>query len=453
MSLEYKILGQELVSYTTEEGTEDTTSYYVTYEEGVVDILCMFKRDDKSLQYSVDGGSTWTTGVYADNEEWSKYYQTPAYGDGRFVILPATNNPNSFGMYSEDGINWTKFDMPEEDGYSHVVYGNGVFAAVNGNGQIRTSLDGINWSDLLSTPYSGFGTNYTLFYSEIGQRFLLFPHGYSAFAYSEDLDLGVWSQEALPFAPYYGPQLYEGNGKVGFFSDYDGFYAWSLDGGISFTNSEPTATIGGDYNQHIAFGNNVFVKLHSSGHVSTSADGVNWLDFGVLLDSPGYNNWASLSFAGGKFVAFGSSGIAAVSLDGISWNSSQISSPFIGGFATVVGKTTRLVETLNIIGGQGTTQTEEFLPVTFYTVPEGKQTTVTSVFVANHNDTTTTYDFAVVPAGEELSLKHHLRWDMEIAAKDFENISTKITMSAGDKLVIFPSTVDTVSVTAFGVEK
>jgi hypothetical protein len=96
---------------------------------------------------------------------------------------------------------------------------------------------------------------------------------------------------------------------------------------------------------------------------------------------------------------------------------------------------------------------EEFLPVTIYTVPEGKQTTVTSVYVANHNDTATTYDFAVVPAGEELSLKHHLRWDMEIAAKDFENISTKITMSAGDSLVIFPSTVDTVSVTAFGVEK
>jgi hypothetical protein len=42
---------------------------------------------------------------------------------------------------------------------------------------------------------------------------------------------------------------------------------------------------------------------------------------------------------------------------------------------------------------------------------------------------------------------------MAIGAKDFENISTKITMSAGDKLVIFPSTVDTVSITAFGVEK
>jgi hypothetical protein len=105
------------------------------------------------------------------------------------------------------------------------------------------------------------------------------------------------------------------------------------------------------------------------------------------------------------------------------------------------------------IGDQGTQGYEEFLPITVYTVPVEKQTTVTSIFVANHDNTDSTYDLAVVPAGEELSLKHHIRWDMAVAGKDFENISTKITMSAGDKLVIFPSTVDTVSITAFGVEK
>ena len=101
------------------------------------------------------------------------------------------------------------------------------------------------------------------------------------------------------------------------------------------------------------------------------------------------------------------------------------------------------------IGGYG----EAFSPLTIYTVPAEKQTTVTAVYVANHSNTEITYDFAVVPSGEELSLKHHLRWDMPIAANDFEVINTKITMSAGDKLVIFPSTVGIVSVTAFGVEK
>lgn len=107
------------------------------------------------------------------------------------------------------------------------------------------------------------------------------------------------------------------------------------------------------------------------------------------------------------------------------------------------------------IGNQGGESeiVEEFLPVTIYTVPEGKQASVTSVYVVNHSTSESTYDFAVVPAGEDLSLKHHLRWDMPIASNDFEIINTKITMSAGDKLVIFPSTVDTVSVTAFGVEK
>lgn len=108
------------------------------------------------------------------------------------------------------------------------------------------------------------------------------------------------------------------------------------------------------------------------------------------------------------------------------------------------------------IGNQGssdTQYTEQFLPVTVYTVPPGKSTIVTSIFIVNHDSTASTYDLAVVPAGESLALKHHLRWDYSVAGDSFDNITTKITMSAGDKLVVFPSTVDTVSITAFGVEQ
>ena len=179
-----------------------------------------------------------------------------------------------------------------------------------------------------------------------------------------------------------------------------------------------------------------------------STDGITW----TQTNLPSSTGWTSVTYGNGKFVAVTSGDTAAYSTNGITWT--QTSLPTSANWTSVTyGETIELTETLNIIGGQGTTQTEEFLPVTIYTVPVGKQTTVTSVYVANQNNTETTYDFAVVPSGEELSLKHHLRWDMPIAANDFEAINTKITMSAGDKLVIFPSTVDTVSVTAFGVEK
>lgn len=105
-------------------------------------------------------------------------------------------------------------------------------------------------------------------------------------------------------------------------------------------------------------------------------------------------------------------------------------------------------------GGVGTPEEiEEFVPVTVYEVPEGKEATVTSIFIANHDTVARTYDLAIVPSGEELSEKHHIRWDMQVDAGSFDLITTKYTMSAGDKLVILPSTVDKISITAFGVEK
>ena len=105
-------------------------------------------------------------------------------------------------------------------------------------------------------------------------------------------------------------------------------------------------------------------------------------------------------------------------------------------------------------GSIGTPETiEEFFPVTVYTVPSGKQTTVTSIFLTNHDTIQRTYDLAIVPNGESLAVKHHIRWDMEVQSGAFDLITAKYTMSAGDSLVVVPSTVDKFSVTAFGVEK
>ncbi len=106
-------------------------------------------------------------------------------------------------------------------------------------------------------------------------------------------------------------------------------------------------------------------------------------------------------------------------------------------------------------GGQGTpgSYVEIVEPQVLYTVPANSQTTVTSIYVTNHDTTQRTYDIAIVPATEALALKHHIRWDVPVGTHDFELNDTKITMSAGDKIYVFPSTVDKVGFTAFGVEK
>lgn len=104
-------------------------------------------------------------------------------------------------------------------------------------------------------------------------------------------------------------------------------------------------------------------------------------------------------------------------------------------------------------GGGEVDYIESLLPTTVYTVPEGKQSVVTSIFVSNSDTSDITYDLAIVPSGEEISLKHYIRWDMPVASNDFDLISAKITMSAGDRIVAHPSVAGKVSFTIMGVEK
>jgi len=78
---------------------------------------------------------------------------------------------------------------------------------------------------------------------------------------------------------------------------------------------------------------------------------------------------------------------------------------------------------------------------------------VSSIFISNTSTTTDTYNFAVVPSGETLSDIHYIRKNTDIVAKDFHNIDTKITMSAGDSLVAISGGSDKLNITVFGVEK
>ena len=88
------------------------------------------------------------------------------------------------------------------------------------------------------------------------------------------------------------------------------------------------------------------------------------------------------------------------------------------------------------IGGQGTSGSyvEIIEPQVLYTVPNGTETTVTSIYVTNHDSIERTYDLAVVPAGQTLSLKHHIRWDMPVSGSDFDLNNAKLTLSAGDRV-------------------
>lgn len=91
---------------------------------------------------------------------------------------------------------------------------------------------------------------------------------------------------------------------------------------------------------------------------------------------------------------------------------------------------------------------------TVYTVPENTSAIISATAIANLDSSNDiTYDLALVPAGEELGLVHNYRWDSPVAAGDFDLITTKITLSAGDRVLFLPSDVDVTSITVFGIEK
>jgi hypothetical protein len=433
MSLEYKILGQELVSYTDGEG-EPGSSYYVSYEETQVPMFVAF--GPRQMAYSQDGIS-WTA-VDLQQAEWASV----AYGDGKFVAIARFS---SLSLYSTDGITWTQSSMPQSDEWTSVTFGDGKFVAISANYTTSGaySTDGIVWNSMTMPRSSEWRS---VAYGD--GKFVAVANNQLA-AYSTD---GInWTEPSMPeqadwLSVSYGEGRFVATADRRF-SGAGADNAYSTDG-ITWYSGQEFSNPG--LWRSVTYGNGRFVAVRTvSQEAAYSTDGgIVWTQSTL----PEFGNWEKVTFGDGKFLAIGSENKIAYSVDGASWTGYDLPDrPYW--YAVAFGQSTQLTETLNIIGGQGTTQTEEFLPITVYTVPEGKQTTVTSIFVANHDDTDSTYDLAIMPAGEELSLKHHIRWDMAVAAKDFENISTKITMSAGDKLVIFPSTVDAVSITAFGVEK
>jgi hypothetical protein len=95
---------------------------------------------------------------------------------------------------------------------------------------------------------------------------------------------------------------------------------------------------------------------------------------------------------------------------------------------------------------------ESLLPVSMYVVPSGKNAVITSIFITNHDSNPINYDIAIVPNGESLSKKHHIRWDYPVVANGFDMFTSKISMSAGDSVVVLPSVADKVGFTIFGLE-
>lgn len=88
---------------------------------------------------------------------------------------------------------------------------------------------------------------------------------------------------------------------------------------------------------------------------------------------------------------------------------------------------------------------------TLYTVPSGKEATISTLVVANLAAANATFRLAVRPAGAALANQHYVAYDITVGASDSTALTLGITMAATDVLTVYASTA-TVSFSAYGAE-
>ena len=362
-------------------------------------------KDAASASYSTDG-ITWTTAAFASSGDW----QSATYGGGRFVVVERdsdttaystdaitwtqTTLPSSFSSYF-DGANWIETTIPEYVEWKSVTYGDGKFVAVaDGSTKAAYSTDAITWTKT-TMPSSSDWSSVT----HGGGTYVAVAKDSTTTAYSTDAI--TWTASTLPASSTWTSVAY-GDGKFVAVANYNYSAAVSTDG-ITWTASSPDLPNTGGTS--VAYSGSTFAVVSGNGNLSQ-----------------GWNNYS------------------AYSTDGMTWTDATLPSSY-DSFQALSG---------GDVNYQGIGYTA---PQTIYTVPSSTEAIVSSIFISNTSTTTDTYNFAVVPSGETLSDIHYIRKNTDIVAKDFHNIDTKITMSAGDSLVALSGAADKLNINVFGVEK
>jgi len=141
------------------------------------------------ISYS-DNGTSWTRAV-------NDCYLTDicVNSSGRFV---ATHRYANRVGYSDNGVNWSFYDLGEVSG-SIIVTDDDVFIIINGSGNVRTSTDGINWTEAVNfLPGEmgsglGFDTNGTVYF--LYNEYILQNSEHDLFRWKETS--GSWSSSQL----------------------------------------------------------------------------------------------------------------------------------------------------------------------------------------------------------------------------------------------------------------
>lgn len=411
MSLEYKIFGQNAL---TNETVTPGDLIYVTASG---------YYDSAAIAYSTDG-SAWTVTTRPSADEW-KFIE---YGSGTFVATPYYGPGNTM-ILSTDGAAWTTPTTPPSGSYVRgLAYGDSQFGLLV-DSVAYTSPDGDVWTQVatgVSANHMTYGNGKFVAVSDLG-----------AGTYSTDMvtwtavTLGSGSESDFFGRASYANGIFFAGGYYGFSYSTDAV-TWS------YTNNS-------NVNGAVAYGSGAYAMLSLAPYgnyadVYTSTDLSTWT---LATNDPTNGgsfdpDYVSLIYSEGKFIIAGYNtpeGIAHSSTDGVTWTASSTPGPY----------------PMQALAVGGTPESIFYDPMTQYTVPTGKESVVSSMYIANTSTSSATYSIAIVPSGETLSDVHYIRKNTPISAQDFAVIDTKVTLSAGDSIVT--SGTATMAVNIFGVEK
>ena len=252
-----------------------------------------------------------------------------AYGDGMFVAI---GRSTGFGTatyiagYSTDGVTWTKATLPVTGTWTHLVYGNGMFVAVDSKTDLKLvySTDrGATWNQ--GTYPNGSYSTYLFGYG--GGKFIM--GGIASNDTYSSTDCITWTDGGGPSVIM--SSLAYGNGMfVGMEYGAETKFGYSYDGRSWTTGTMPEFTC-----KSMAYGDGMFVAIGGGRGAEAlySADGITWNETSIPINlrSPGSNypiSFKQIAYGDRKFVALGSrSNNVIYSFDGITWLAHKLPSP------------------------------------------------------------------------------------------------------------------------------
>lgn len=200
--------------------------------------------------------------------------------------------------------------------WQDIAYNGTTFVAINANGRISTSTDGITWTS--ATSVTNLGSNRWESVACDGTKFVAIGEtGYI----STSSDGTTWSSatQNANLGSHDWRRITYGDGKfvaIGML----GYVSTSTDG-TSWTTAVQNGDLGTNYWFGIAYGNNKFVAIGQPGYISTSTNGTDWAtatqNSNLIYDGSHY--WRAIAYGDNKFVALNDGGYISTSTDGTTW--------------------------------------------------------------------------------------------------------------------------------------